>query len=152
MNVVYTIWVTYKCQQERVCFLIGPSKIKLLMGLYLIWRQNYHKQCDLPAHSWQNGLLTTSGDISLLLTCVHLPRIVVVCNNGLINSLTLLLSLSLGHTPLKDNLIIKCYCSQKGIDLFQAAHGINEQDKRVRGYIKSFWKFFIIQDFVLTKS
>lgn len=95
-----------------------------------------------PAHSLTEWTPDYLGDISLLLTCVHLPRIVVVCNNGLINSLTLLLSLSLGHTPLKDNLIIKCYCSQKGIDLFQAAHGINEQGQKSERLYKVILKIF----------
>lgn len=94
----WTVWVTYKYIQERVCPLMRSFKIKiLLISTFLIQRLIAFLSCDsCPKCKLEEGTLQVIGCLcpflmdltldSFCITAVDLltSRVAEVCNNGLI--------------------------------------------------------------------
>lgn len=104
--------------------------LKSSCWLAYIWYGDWLLSCKLgdsaSQEMWSLCPLLTERTLNFLwgmshklLTCVQLPRIVLVCNNGLINSLTLFLSLFCGSTHLRKTVwLLNVAALKKGLIFF----------------------------------
>lgn len=103
MDTGWTVCITHKYPQERACSLMGPSAIRLLISFICLTQKviaflnlwflpqtslgwTHHRDSELPAYSWQIGLLSSFGGCLLLLSIdyfVWLSGLLAACNSSL---------------------------------------------------------------------